>query len=229
MRYAASELTAGRFASSSLMSRLSELLFVEAMRQYSVTFTNQDAGWLKGVADPQIGRALAAIHHNVSSPWSADSLAREVSMSRSAFVDRFTTLIGMSPVRYLTIWRLQTASWTCEKPARQLHNSLKRWVTDLEKHSAGVQAGIRGCTRAVARPAAGGLMAPRLYAVRRRTAYLYRPAFRHDRSSSGADDDGAALLDGVADRHKVTPFPSITSRSLGGVWHKIKERRTLSL
>src|SRR5467141_52777 len=95
VRYAASELTAGRFASSSLMSRLSELLFVEAMRQYSVTFTDQDAGWLKGVADPQIGRALAAIHHNMSSPWSADSLARKVSMSRSAFVDRFTTLIGM--------------------------------------------------------------------------------------------------------------------------------------
>jgi hypothetical protein len=56
VRYAASELTAGRFASSSLMSRLSEPLFVEAMRQYSVTFTDQDAGWLKGVADPQIGR-----------------------------------------------------------------------------------------------------------------------------------------------------------------------------
>src|SRR3954467_987942 len=95
VRYAASELTAGRFASSSLMSRLSELLFVEAMRQYSVTFADQDAGWLKGVADPQIGRVLAAIHHDVSSHWSADSLAREASMSRSAFVDRFTTLIGM--------------------------------------------------------------------------------------------------------------------------------------
>jgi AraC-like DNA-binding protein len=109
VRYAASELTAGRFASSSLMSRLSELLFVEAMRQYSVTFRDHDAGWLKGVADPQIGRALAAIHHNIREAWSADSLAREVSMSRSAFVDRFTTLVGMPPIRYLTIWRLQAA------------------------------------------------------------------------------------------------------------------------
>lgn len=109
VRYAASELTAGRLASSSLLSRLSELLFVEAVRQYSVPFTDQDSGWLKGAADPQIGRALAAIHHNIGSPWSADSLAREVSMSRSAFVDRFTTLIGLPPIRYLTIWRLQTA------------------------------------------------------------------------------------------------------------------------
>jgi AraC-like DNA-binding protein len=109
VRYAAGELTAGRFASSSLMSRLSELLFVEAMRQYSVTYADQNAGWLKGVGDPQIGRALAAIHHNVGLPWSAGSLAKEVSMSRSAFVDRFTTLIGMPPIRYLTVWRLQAA------------------------------------------------------------------------------------------------------------------------
>jgi AraC-like DNA-binding protein len=109
VRYAASELTAGRFASSSLLSRLSELLFVEAVRQYSVTYTNQDAGWLKGFANPQIGRAVAAIHHNIGSPWSAESLAREVSMSRSAFVDRFTALIGIPPIRYLTVWRLQAA------------------------------------------------------------------------------------------------------------------------
>ena len=145
VRYAASELTAGRFASSSLMSRLSELLFVEAMRQYSVTFTDQDAGWLKGVADPQIGRALAAIHHDIGSPWSADFLAREVSMSRSAFVDRFTTLIGMPPIRYLTLWRLQAARRTCAKAARRLHSSPMRWVTAPKKHSAGHSSGSSGC------------------------------------------------------------------------------------
>jgi AraC-like DNA-binding protein len=120
VRYAASELTAGRFASSSLLSRLSELLFVEALRQYSVTFVNQDAGWLKGVADPQIGRALAAIHRNVGSHWSADSLAREASMSRSAFVERFTTLIGMPPIRYLTLWRLQAARRSLQETRKSI-------------------------------------------------------------------------------------------------------------
>jgi AraC-like DNA-binding protein len=79
------------------------------MRQYSVTFGDQNTGWLKALTDPQIGRALALIHDKISSPWSADALAKEVSMSRSAFVDRFTTLVGMPPIRYLTIWRLQTA------------------------------------------------------------------------------------------------------------------------
>src|SRR3954447_25422401 len=127
VRYAASELTAGRFASSSLLSRLSELLFVEAMRQYSVTFTDQDPGWLKGVADPQIGRALAAIHHNTGSPWSAESLAREVSMSRSAFVDRFTTLVGMPPIRYLTIWRLQAA----KLGLRETHKTIEQLAQEV--------------------------------------------------------------------------------------------------
>jgi AraC-like DNA-binding protein len=109
VRFAASELTQGRFASSSVMSRLSELLFVEAVRQYTVTPGDQDAGWLKGLEDPRVGRALALMHRNISSPWSAAALATEVSMSRSAFVHRFTTLMGMPPIRYLTLWRLQTA------------------------------------------------------------------------------------------------------------------------
>jgi len=109
VRFAASELTEGRFASSSVMSRLSELLFVEAVRQYSTTPGDQDAGWLKGLEDPRVGRALALIHRSISSPWSAEALAREVSMSRSAFVERFTKLMGMPPIRYLTLWRLQTA------------------------------------------------------------------------------------------------------------------------
>jgi len=109
VRFAANELTEGRLASSSVMSRLSELLLVEAVREYSSTLGNREAGWLKGLADPQVGRALALIHHNTSAPWSAEALAREVALSRSAFVDRFTTLVGMPPIRYLTVWRLQTA------------------------------------------------------------------------------------------------------------------------
>ena len=109
VRFAAGELTEGKLASSSVMSRLSELLFVEAVRNYSSTLGGQQAGWLKGLADPHVGRALALIHHNPSASWSAEALAREVALSRSAFVDRFTTLVGMPPIRYLTVWRLQTA------------------------------------------------------------------------------------------------------------------------
>ncbi len=109
VRFAASELTEGRFSSSSVMSRLSELLFVEAVRQYSATRGDQGAGWLQGLEDPRVARALALIHRSISSPWSAEALAKEVSMSRSAFVERFTRLMGVAPIRYLTLWRLQTA------------------------------------------------------------------------------------------------------------------------
>ena len=109
MRFAAGELTKGILASSGVMSRLSELLFVEAVRAYAATRANQETGWLKGLADPHVGRALALIHQKSNVPWSAEALAKEVALSRSAFVERFTALVGMPPIRYLTLWRLETA------------------------------------------------------------------------------------------------------------------------
>lgn len=109
VRFAARELAAGKLASSSVMSRLSELLLVEAVRQYSSTLADGEVGWLRGLKDPHVGRALALIHQNICEPWSTEALAREVALSRSAFVDRFSTLVGVPPIRYLTAWRLQTA------------------------------------------------------------------------------------------------------------------------
>jgi AraC-like DNA-binding protein len=109
VRFAADELRKGRFATSSIMSRLSESLLVEAVRSYSSTLREHEAGWLKGLADPHVGRALALMHQDMKTPWSAEALAKEVALSRSAFIQRFTTLVGMPPIRYLTTWRLQTA------------------------------------------------------------------------------------------------------------------------
>jgi transcriptional regulator GlxA family with amidase domain len=59
--------------------------------------------------DPQVGRALALLHGRIDSTWTTEQLAREVSMSRSAFNERFTALVGLPPIRYLTYWRLQLA------------------------------------------------------------------------------------------------------------------------
>lgn len=109
VKFAAAELTEGRIASSTVMSRLSELLLVEAVRNYAMTVGAQDGGWLRGLADPLIGRALALIHGDLGVAWSIERLAREAAMSRSAFVERFTALVGMPPIRYLTCWRLHTA------------------------------------------------------------------------------------------------------------------------
>jgi AraC-like DNA-binding protein len=109
VRFAAAELIRGRLASSDLMSRLSEVLLVEAVREYIATLGDREQGWLKGLSDPNIGRALALIHADIAAPWSADALAKEVALSRSAFMGRFAQLIGMPPIRYLTMWRLEIA------------------------------------------------------------------------------------------------------------------------
>lgn len=109
VRFAASELAEGRLASSGLMARLSELLFVEAVRNYASRNDAVGEGWLKGLKDPHVGRALALIHRDLSAQWTAEELARQSGLSRSAFVERFTTLVGTPPIRYLTTWRLLSA------------------------------------------------------------------------------------------------------------------------
>jgi len=120
VRFAAGELAEGRLASSSVMTRLSESLLTEAVRQYSSTLPEHDAGWLRGLKDPYVGRALALIHHKLAEAWSAESLATEVALSRSAFVERFTSLVGMPPIRYLTVMRLQTAKMNLRETSKSI-------------------------------------------------------------------------------------------------------------
>jgi AraC-like DNA-binding protein len=91
------------------MSKLSELMFVESVRRYAATLPIEQRGWLAGVRDPHVGRALALVHGRPDHPWTAVSLASEVSLSRSAFADRFTASVGTPPKRYLISWRLQVA------------------------------------------------------------------------------------------------------------------------
>ncbi len=109
VRFAAEELVRGRLASSSVMSRLSEVLFVEAVRAYASTVCDKAQGWLRGLTDPKIGRVLARIHADIAAPWTAETLATEAALSRSAFVERFSEIVGTSPIRYVTAWRLETA------------------------------------------------------------------------------------------------------------------------
>jgi AraC-like DNA-binding protein len=120
VRFAATELAEGKLATSSVMSRLSELLFVEAVRNYSSRLGDQAVGWLKGLRDPQVGRALALMHQRIGEPWSAEVLAKEAALSRSAFMDRFTNLVGMPPIRYLTVWRLEIAKLQLRETAQSI-------------------------------------------------------------------------------------------------------------
>ena len=109
-RFAASEIAAGRLGSTTVIAKLSELLFVEAVSQFVASLPAERRGWLAGLRDPQIGRALAALHARPTEPWTAETLALEVGMSRSVFAERFTSLVGQPPMQYLTLWRMHVAA-----------------------------------------------------------------------------------------------------------------------
>ena len=109
-RYAAGDLTAVRAGSAIALAKLSELLFVEAVRRYLDTLPADRRGWLAGLRDPIVGRALALLHSQPARGWTAEELAREVGASRSAFAERFSELMGMPPMKYLTGWRMQVAT-----------------------------------------------------------------------------------------------------------------------
>lgn len=109
-RFAASEIAAGRLGSTTVIAKLSEVLFVEAVSQFVASLPAERRGWLAGLRDPQIGRALAVLHARPAEAWTADALATEVGMSRSVFAERFTSLVGQPPMQYLTIWRMHVAA-----------------------------------------------------------------------------------------------------------------------
>lgn len=94
----------------SLLTKIAELLFVEALRRYSASLPTEQKGWLAGLRDPVVGKALANLHGNVSRSWTLDALAQDVALSRSALSERFIDLIGESPMQYLTRWRLALAA-----------------------------------------------------------------------------------------------------------------------
>lgn len=96
--------------SACVLERLSELMFIEAVRGYLATQPAARTGWLAGLRDPQIGAVLARIHEQPGASWSLELLARAARMSRTTFVERFTGLVGVPPMQYVTQWRIQTAA-----------------------------------------------------------------------------------------------------------------------
>ncbi len=119
-RFAASEIAAGRVGSTTVLAKLSELLFVEAVSRYVASLPEERRGWLAGLRDPQIGRSLALLHARPTHAWTAESLALEVGMSRSTFAERFTSLVGQPPMQYLALWRMHVAA----QRLREGHGSL---------------------------------------------------------------------------------------------------------
>jgi AraC-like DNA-binding protein len=108
-RYAAREHAARRPASQETLARLSEMLFVEAVRGYIDALPGNATGWLAALRDPSLSRALSALHLRPARAWTTEELAKEACLSRSAFAERFTSTVGLPPMSYLTRWRMLLA------------------------------------------------------------------------------------------------------------------------
>lgn len=109
VRYAAEGLHHGAVAASPVMGRLSELLFAESIRAYAMSLPENERGWLKGLNDQYVGRAIAALNADLAHDWTVDEIAAKAGLSRSAFVERFTQAVGLPPMKYLTLSRLELA------------------------------------------------------------------------------------------------------------------------
>lgn len=107
---AVSESKARRSGSECALARLSELLFVEAIRAYVETLSAEQSGWLAGLRDPHVGRALSLLHARPSRPWAIEDLSREIGLSKSVLIERFVHFVGVPPIQYLAKWRMQLAS-----------------------------------------------------------------------------------------------------------------------
>jgi AraC-like DNA-binding protein len=110
VRLFCAEAASDRPGASLLASRLAEVLFVQALRAWLDEGGAGRRGLLGALRDPQIAQALSLIHASPQSPWTVESLAKKVAMSRSSFAARFAQLTGDSPLRYVTRWRMALAA-----------------------------------------------------------------------------------------------------------------------
>ena len=95
-------------ARDAVLGRLAEILFIHMLRAH-IEGSEHGSTMLAALADAQLARALAAIHADPSNHWSLNDLAREAGMSRTVFAERFLATVGLTPMQYLTRWRLELA------------------------------------------------------------------------------------------------------------------------
>jgi len=110
LRVGVRESLALRPGAEPMLAKLAELMFIEALRRYAECLPPDGKGWLAGVRDVHVGRALALLHGDPGRTWTVDELARKVALSRSALADRFASLVGEPPMQYLMRWRLALAA-----------------------------------------------------------------------------------------------------------------------
>jgi len=110
VKLALAESVTQRPGGECFLARLSELLFVEVVRRHVASLPPDRIGWLAGLRDDNIGRALGLLHDRSADAWTLEKLAREVALSRSMLAERFVHFVGVPPMQYLAQWRMQLAA-----------------------------------------------------------------------------------------------------------------------
>jgi AraC-like DNA-binding protein len=116
MRQAVQESQQRRPGGEAVLERLSEMMFVDSLRRHLERLPEGSTGWLAGLRDRLVGKALGLLHDKPADPWTIEALSARVGLSRSALHERFVHFIGQAPMQYLGQWRMQVA-------ARLLHQS----------------------------------------------------------------------------------------------------------
>ncbi len=118
LRFIAAEAREPRPGGETVITRLADILVVQAIRSWIAMDPAAQTGWLGALRDKQIGRAIALVHRDPTRNWTLESLAAEAAMSRSAFAARFTERVGEPAMRYLARWKMNVAlSWLKEENA----------------------------------------------------------------------------------------------------------------
>lgn len=110
LRYSVDHAEASGPGGAAVIAKLSEALFVETLRRYIAQLPHTHTGWLAGVRDLNVGKALALLHREPARPWTIATLATEVGISRSVLAERFQHFLADTPIGYLTRWRLHLAA-----------------------------------------------------------------------------------------------------------------------
>lgn len=118
LRLMASEAEALRPGGETIVTRLADILVIQAIRSWITDDPAAKTGWLGALQDRQIGRALLLIHRDPENAWTVAGLASEVAMSRSAFAARFSELVGETPMQYVRRWKMLVAvTWLKDEGA----------------------------------------------------------------------------------------------------------------
>jgi AraC-like DNA-binding protein len=110
LRTVVEESNRRRAGGEAVLARMTEMLFIEVLRSYVDGLPPEQTGWLAGMRDPAVGRALSLLHEKPAAPWTLERLGARAGLSRSSLHERFVHFIGQPPMQYLTGWRMQLAS-----------------------------------------------------------------------------------------------------------------------